>query len=410
MKIDFTSIREDFPILQQTNRGVPLVYLDSSATSQKPQYVIDAINNYYRNDNANIHRGVYELSERATRDYENARANIQRFINAEHAHEIIFVRGTTEAINLVAQSYGRTKLQDQDEIIISTMEHHSNIVPWQMLSEQIGTVLRVIPLTKSGELDMAAYKKLFSDRTKMVAIVHASNALGTINPIKEITKIAHERQVPVLVDGAQAIPHLPVDVRDLDCDFYAFSAHKAYGPTGIGVLYGKEKYLERMSPYQGGGDMIESVSFTKTTFNKLPFRFEAGTPNIAGVAGLNAAVNYLKNIGMENVAAHEQELLAYATEKLAAIPGLKIIGTAKQKVGVISFTMEGIHPHDLGTILDEHGIAIRAGHHCAMPLMDYLKISATARASFGIYNTKADVDKLVLGLKEAQRIFDVVAT
>jgi cysteine desulfurase/selenocysteine lyase len=408
MKPDFAAIRADFPILRQTNRGAPLVYLDNSATSQKPQYVIDAISNYYSNDNANIHRGVYELSERATRDFENARVNIQHFINAAHAHEIIFVRGTTEAINLVAQSYGRTKLQDQDEIIISTMEHHSNIVPWQMLAEQIGTVLRIIPISQTGELDINAYKKLFSKRTKMVAIVHASNALGTINPIKEMVAIAHANQVPVLVDGAQAIPHMPVDVQELDCDFYAFSAHKAYGPTGIGVLYGKEKILERMAPYQGGGDMIETVSFAKTTFNKLPYRFEAGTPDIAGVVGLNAAINYLKNIGMEHIAAHEQELLAYATRKLSAMPGLTIIGTAAKKVGVISFTIDGIHPHDLGTILDEHGIAIRAGHHCAMPLMDFFKLPATARASFGIYNTRTDVDQLVIALEEAQRLFNVV--
>jgi cysteine desulfurase/selenocysteine lyase len=408
MKPDFAAIRADFPILRQTNRGAPLVYLDNSATSQKPQYVIDAISNYYSNDNANIHRGVYELSERATRDFENARVNIQHFINAAHAHEIIFVRGTTEAINLVAQSYGRTKLQDQDEIIISTMEHHSNIVPWQMLAEQIGTVLRIIPISQTGELDINAYKKLFSKRTKMVAVVHASNALGTINPIKEMVAIAHANQVPVLVDGAQAIPHMPVDVQELDCDFYAFSAHKAYGPTGIGVLYGKEKILERMAPYQGGGDMIETVSFAKTTFNKLPYRFEAGTPDIAGVVGLNAAINYLKNIGMEHIAAHEQELLAYATRKLSAMPGLTIIGTAAKKVGVISFTIDGIHPHDLGTILDEHGIAIRAGHHCAMPLMDFFKLPATARASFGIYNTRTDVDQLVIALEEAQRLFNVV--
>jgi cysteine desulfurase/selenocysteine lyase len=403
--VDFAKLREDFPLLKELNRGKPLVYLDNSATNQKPQYVIDAINNYYCRDNANIHRGVYELSERTTRDYENARMNIQRFINAKHSHEIIFVRGTTEAINLVAQSYGRSQLKAQDEIIISAMEHHSNIVPWQMLADQVGAVLRVIPITDDGEIDLEEYEKLFSTKTKIVAVVHASNALGTINPIKRMVAFAHNFNVPVLIDGAQAFPHMPVDMQELDCDFYTFSAHKAYGPTGIGVLYGKEKYLEKMPPYQGGGDMIESVSFTKTTFNKLPFRFEAGTPNIAGVLGFNAALNYLKNIGMENIAAREHHLLDFATEKLLTLPGLKIIGTAKQKVGVISFVLEGIHPHDISTVLDASGIAVRAGHHCAMPVMERFKVPATVRASFGLYNTESDINALFKGLQEAQRLF-----
>ncbi len=405
MIVDFIKLRDDFPLLKEQNRGQPVIYLDNSATNQKPQYVIDAINNYYCRDNANIHRGVYELSERTTRDFENARENVQRFINARFAHEIIFTRGTTEAINLVAQSYGRSQFQPHDEIIISTMEHHSNIVPWQMVAEQTGAVLRIIPISDSGEIDLEAYEKSFTARTKMVAVVHASNALGTINPIKRMAQLAHTQAVPILVDGAQAFPHMPVDVQDLDCDFYAFSSHKAYGPTGVGVLYGKEKYLEIMPPYQGGGDMIESVTFKKTTYNKLPFRFEAGTPNIAGVIGFNAALNYLRNIGMEKIAAREHELLNYATDQLHSVPGLKIIGTAKQKVGVISFVMDGVHPHDIGTILDENGVCVRAGHHCAMPLMERLGIPATVRASFGLYNSEADVNALVRALQQVRELF-----
>ncbi|MDR3478207.1 MAG: cysteine desulfurase [Gammaproteobacteria bacterium] len=405
MTIDFDKLRGEFPLLKETTRGKPLIYLDNSATNQKPQVVIDALNHYYCHDNANIHRGVYELSERATREFEKARVEIQTFINAAHSHEIIFVRGATEGINLVAQSYGRSQLKADDEIIISTMEHHSNIVPWQMLTEQVGAKLRVIPISDSGEIDIDDYKKLFNARTKMVAIAHASNALGTINPIKEMAAIAHEHGVPILVDGAQAFPHMPVDVQDLDCDFYVFSSHKAYGPTGIGVLYGKEKLLEKMPPYQGGGDMIESVSFTKTTYNKLPFKFEAGTPDIAGVIGFGVAVKYLKAIGMQNIAAHEQDLLVYGTQKLSAIPGLKIIGTAKQKVGVISFVLEGVHPHDIGTILDDEGVAIRAGHHCAMPVMERYHIPATVRASFGLYNTNADIDALVKGIMAVKKVF-----
>lgn len=399
------TIKKDFPILQQMNRGKPLVYLDSSVTSQKPHTVIAAMQNYYSDNNANIHRGVYELSERATRLYEEARQYIKQFINAKHAHEVIFVRGATEGINLVAQSYGRSRFKAGDEIIISTMEHHANIVPWQMLVDQCGAVLRIIPISDAGEIDMDAYQKLFNSRTKMVAVVHASNVLGTINPIKKMTEIAHANAVPVLVDGAQAFPHMPVDVQALDCDFYVFSSHKAYGPTGLGVLYGKTNLLDNMPPYQGGGDMIETVSFAKTTYNKLPAKFEAGTPHIAGVIGFHAALQYLQTIGMATIAEHEKTLLTYATERLINIPELKIIGTAKDKVGVISFVLSDIHPHDIGTVLDHQGIAVRAGHHCAMPLMERFQVPATVRASFGIYNTKEDIDALVTGLEEVKRLF-----
>ncbi len=404
-KVDIVALRNEFPLLQQTMRGKPLIYLDNSATSQKPQCVIDSITHYYSHDNANIHRGVYELSERATRQYEDSRVAIQQFIYAEHAHEIIFVRGATEAINLVAQSYGRSVFKSKGEIIISAMEHHSNIVPWQMICEEMGAVLKIIPMSDSGEIDLESYQKLFSPRTQFVAVTHASNALGTINPVKEMIRIAHEQGVPVLLDGAQAFPHMPVNVRDLDCDFYVFSSHKAYGPTGVGVLYAKTKWLEKMPPYQTGGDMIESVTFEKTTYNKLPFKFEAGTPNIAGVIGFGAAIAFLNKVGMENIAAHEQILLHYATEKLKTINGLKIIGSAKNKVGVVSFVLDGIHPHDIGTILDDKGIAVRAGHHCAMPVMQRFQLPATVRASFGLYNTEADIDALVIGLNEVKKVF-----
>lgn len=397
--------KHDFPILQQKIHGKPVVFLDSAASSQKPQCVIDALVQYYQTDHANIHRGVYELSERATRLYEEARNTIQKFIHAESPHEIIFVRGTTEAINLVAQSYGRAHFQKGDEIILSEMEHHSNIVPWQLLAEELGLVLRIIPVSDKGELDLITYKKLFSPRTKMVAIAHASNVLGTINPIKEMTALAHEHNVPVLVDGAQAFPHMPVDVRDLDCDFYTFSSHKAYGPTGVGVLYGKTALLEKMPPYQGGGSMIEQVTFAKTTYAKLPYKFEAGTPNIADTIAFATAINYLSGIGMQAIVEHEQALLTYAMEKLATIPEIKILGLAKNKVGVISFTFSDIHPHDIGTVLDHQGIAVRAGHHCAQPLMDRFHIPACVRASFGIYNSKEDVDALVAGLLEVKRLF-----
>jgi cysteine desulfurase/selenocysteine lyase len=399
------TIKNDFPILEQTNRGRPLIYLDSSATSQKPQPVIAAMQHYYQKDNANIHRGIYELSERSTQNYEQTRAVVKDFINARNTHEIIFVRGATEGINLVAQAYGRQFLKAGDEVIISTMEHHSNIVPWQLLSAQNGIEIRVIPIFDNGEIDLEAYQKLFTPRTKFVAVSHASNVLGTINPIKIMADIAHKHDVPILVDGAQALPHIPVDVQALDCDFYVFSGHKAYGPTGIGVLYGKSELLNSMPPYQGGGDMIERVSFTKTTYNKPPFRFEAGTPNIAGVIGLRAALDYLKTIGMSEIAAHEQQLLRYANQQLADFPGLTILGTAKEKLGVISFVLSDVHPHDIATVLDHEGIAVRAGHHCAMPLIERLHVPATVRASFGLYNTESDVDALVAGLHEVKRLF-----
>ncbi len=396
--------KKDFPIFAQNSQDKPWVYLDSSSSSQKPECVITAVANYYRNDHANVHRGIYELSQRATHLYEKTRKKVQQSINAVHAHEIIFTRGTTESINLVAQSYGHACFKAGDEIILSAMEHHSNIVPWQMLQAQLGLKLKVIPLLDAGELDLLAYEKLFSSRTKMVAISHASNVLGTINPIKKIIAIAHAENVPVLVDGAQAYPHMPVDVQALDCDFYAFSAHKAYGPTGVGVLYGKTALFEKMPPYQGGGSMIESVSFEKTTYAKLPYKFEAGTPNIAGVVGFFAALEYLENIGMKAIAQHEQELLVYATTKLMLIPGLKILGTAKDKLGVLSFVIENIHPHDIGTVLDHEGIAVRAGHHCAMPLMDRYRVPGCVRASFGLYNSREDVDALVVGLAKVLEV------
>src|SRR3990167_1570302 len=390
--------KNDFPILTQLIHGKPLVYLDSAASSQKPKSVIDALSHYYQHDHANIHRGVYELSERATKAYEQARSHIQHFIHAAHAHEIIFVRGTTEAINLVAQSYGRSQFKAGDEIILSAMEHHSNIVPWQLLANQCGITLKVVPVSDEGELDLTAYEKLFSPATKMVAIIHASNVLGTLNPIKEMVKIAHAHDVPFLVDGAQAFPHVSVDVQDLDCDFYTISAHKAYGPTGIGALYGKTAYLEKMPPYQGGGDMIERVSFSETTYAKLPHKFEAGTPSIADVIGFSASISYLEKITMQKVSAHEQELLSYALSQLKAIPGLRLMGMPKERIGVISFVLDDIHPHDIGTVLDHEGIAVRAGHHCAMPLIERFGIPACVRASFGIYNSCEDIDALVSGL------------
>lgn len=400
------NIKNKFPIFNQLIHGKPLVYLDNSATSQKPKSVIEAIADYYRNDNANVHRGVYKLSQRATHSFEKTREHIKKFINAAAKHEIIFTRGTTEAINLVAQSYGRANLKAGDEIILSAMEHHSNIVPWQLISEQCGAQIRVIPISDAGEIDLDAYQKLFSARTKIVAIAHASNALGTINPIKKMIEIAHAHHVPVLIDGAQAFPHLPVDVQELDCDFYVFSSHKAYGPTGVGILYGKTKLLENMPPYQGGGDMIESVTFEKSTYNKLPYKFEAGTPNIADVVGFDAALTFLEEIGMQQIASHEQELLAYAAEKFSEMKEIKIIGTAKEKVGVISFMLGDIHPHDVGTILDHHGIAVRAGHHCAMPVMERFNVPATVRISFGVYNSIEDIDALMHGLHAVKRLFD----
>ena len=398
-------VRKDFPLLHQRVHGKPLVYLDNAATTQKPQSVIDALTRYYTAENANVHRGIHTLSEQATQAYEGAREKVRHFLNAAETHEIVFVRGATEAINLVAQSYGRSFLSAGDEIVISAMEHHSNIVPWQMVCEQVGAQLRVIPFTHTGELVLNEYERLLNERTKVVAVTHVSNALGTINPVKELIERAHARHIPVLVDGAQAAPHLPVDVQDLDCDFYAFSGHKLYGPTGIGVLYGKAALLERMPPYQGGGDMISVVTFEKTHYNTLPYKFEAGTPNIAGVIGLGAALDYIQELGLDRIAAYEAALLAYATDALSAIPGLQIIGTAQEKAGVISFVLDCAHPHDIGTILDREGVAIRAGHHCAMPVMQRFGVPATARASFACYNTHQEVDALVQGMHSVIEVF-----
>lgn len=403
-QIDFSLLRRDFPILKETNRNKPITYLDSAASAQKPRVVVDAISHFYTHDYANIHRGIYELSERATQLYEAARVDVQQFIHAAYAEEIIFVRGTTEGINLIAQCMSG-KLQAGDEIIVSELEHHSNIVPWYLLKERLGVILKVIPVTDEGALDLAAYQTLFSPRTKCVAVGHVSNALGTINPIKDITAIAHAHGVPVIVDGAQAVPHMPVDVQALDCDFYVFSGHKLYGPTGIGVLYGKKALLDELPPYQGGGEMIETVTFAKTTFAKTPHKFEAGTPDIAGVIGLAAAIRYLQAIGMPAIFAHEQALLQYAEPTILAIPGLRIIGTAKPKVGVISFVLDGIHPHDIGTVLDHEGIAVRAGHHCAQPLMERMQVPATVRASFGVYTNEQDIDTLIAAIQLAKRMF-----
>jgi cysteine desulfurase/selenocysteine lyase len=398
-------VRKDFPILSEKVHGKSLVYFDNAATSQKPQVVIDAVHRYLATYNANIHRGVHDLSERATEAYETGRKNVQRFINAAQAREVIFVRGTTEAINLVAQSYGRTHIGAGDEIVISAMEHHSNIVPWQILCEQTGAVLRVVPINDAGELLLDEYEKLLTPRTRLVSVVHVSNSLGTINPVREIIHLAHRQGIPVLVDGAQAVPHLTVDVRELDCDFYAFSGHKVFGPTGIGVLYGKAELLEAMPPYQGGGDMIKSVTFEKTIYNDLPYKFEAGTPHIAGVIGLGAAVDYLSGIGLEKIRAYEHGLLVSATEALTAIPGLRVIGTAREKASLISFVLDGVHAHDVGTILDHDGVAIRAGHHCTMPLMQRFGVPATARASLTFYNTKEEIDVLIRAIHKAIELF-----
>jgi cysteine desulfurase/selenocysteine lyase len=404
-RLDVAKVREDFPVLHQKIHGKPLVYLDNAATSQKPIPVIEAEKSFYENDNSNIHRGVHELSERSTRAYEDTRVKVQRFLNAAEGREIIFLRGTTEAINLVAQTYGRRNVGAGDEVLITAMEHHSNIVPWQMLAEEKGSKLVVAPINDAGELILEEFEKLLSPRTKLVAVAHVSNALGTINPIARIVELAHGRQVPVLVDGAQAAPHREVDVRALDCDFYAFSGHKVFGPTGVGVLYGKARLLEAMPPYQGGGDMISSVTFAKTIYNVIPHKFEAGTPNIAGVVGLGAAIDYLNSLGLENIAAYEEELLDYATRAISKIPGVHIIGTAKEKSAVISFVMEGIHPHDVGTVLDQEGIAVRTGHHCAQPVMQRFGVPATTRASLAFYNTKAEIDALAAGIRKVKEIF-----
>ncbi len=402
---DVNQIRTDFPILKEKARGHKLVYLDNAATSQKPKAVIDAIVGYYEHDNANIHRGVHYLSEKATDDFESARKAVQKFVNAKQASEIIFVRSATEAINLVAQTYGRVHVGEGDEVLITAMEHHSDIVPWQLLCEEKKATLRVVPINERGELILEEFERLLGPRTKIVAVGHVSNALGTINPLKKMIAMAHAKNIPVVVDGAQAAPHLRIDVQDLDCDFYAISGHKMYGPTGIGVLYGKMALLELMPPYQGGGDMISSVTFDKTTYNRVPHKFEAGTPDMSGAVGLHAAIEYLNRLGMDNIAAYENDLLAYATQKLSAIPGVRLIGTAKEKASVLSFVIEGVHPHDIGTILDQEGIAIRTGHHCAQPVMECFGVDATARASLGLYNTREEIDALVRGIEKVREVF-----
>jgi cysteine desulfurase/selenocysteine lyase len=402
---DVAKLREDFPALKQTIHGHPLVYLDNAATAQKPQSVIDAIVKFYAVDCANIHRGVHELSQRSTKTYELTRSKVKKFLNARNQQEVIFVRGTTEGINLVTQTWGRNNVKAGDEIIIAGLEHHSNIVPWQMLCEETGALLRVIPIDDNGDLILDEYAKLLNPRTRMVAIGHVSNALGTINPARKIIEMAHSAGALALVDGAQAVPHMKVDVQALDADFYAFSGHKLFGPTGIGVLYGKTDLLNAMPPYQGGGDMIRTVTFEKTTYNDLPYKFEAGTPDIAGGIGLGAAVDYVNRVGIDKIAAYEHELLLYGTEAVSQISGLRIIGTAREKAAVISFVMEGIHPHDIGTVLDRMGIAVRTGHHCAQPVMDRYQIPATTRASFAFYNTTAEIDSLVNGLHKVKEIF-----
>ena len=402
---DVQKVRRDFPILNQRIHGKPLVYLDNAATTQKPQAVIDAMVRSYAEDNANIHRGVHLLSERATRAYEEAREKVQRFLNAATSREIIFVRGTTEAINLVAQTFGRANVRQGDEVLVTEMEHHSNIVPWQLLCEEKGAKLNVLPITDDGELRMDLLDGLLTERTKIVAVVHVSNSLGTINPIKTIVEKAHARGIPVLVDGAQAVAHMPVDVQALDADFYALSGHKLFGPTGIGVLWGRLSLLDTMPPYQGGGDMISAVTFKKTTYNVVPNKFEAGTPNIAGSVGLGAAIDYLRALDVTAIRTYEDELLAYGTRALASVPGVRIVGTAAQKASILSFVMEDVHPHDIGTILDQEGVAIRTGHHCTQPLMDRLKVPATARASLALYNTREEIDALVGALGKVREIF-----
>ncbi len=402
---DVNRIREDFPILKQQVNGNPLVYLDNGATSQKPQSVIDAIVEYYTTTNSNVHRGVHTMSQQATDGYEGARSKVRQFINAGKDEEIIFTRNTTEGINLVAHSYGRQNIGPGDDIIVSNMEHHSNIVPWQMLCEEKGANLKVVPIDDSGELVMDEYRKMLSSRTKLVSITHVSNALGTILPAKQIVAMAHSHGAPVLLDGAQAVPHMPVDMQDLDCDFYVFSGHKLFGPTGIGILYGKEEFLNAMPPFLGGGEMIKSVTFEKTIYNDLPYKFEGGTPDIAGAIGLGAAIDYVNGLGFDQITAHEEELLQYGTQALESIDGVQLIGTAAHKAGILSFVMDAAHPHDIGTILDEQGIAIRTGHHCAQPVMQRFQIPATARASLAFYNTKEDIDALVKGIDRVLEVF-----
>ena len=404
---DVERIRQDFPILQRLIRGHPLVYLDSAATTQKPQAVLDALARYYAEGNANIHRGVYVLSEEATQAYDAARGKVQRFLNAASSREIVFTRNSTESINLVAQSFGRQNIAPGDEVVITHMEHHSNIVPWQLLCEQVGARLRVAPIDDTGTLQLDEMERLIGPRTRLVSVVHLSNSLGTVNPVREIVDMAHRRNVPVLIDGSQAVYHMPVDVQAIDCDFYVCTGHKLYGPTGIGVLYGRESWLERMPPYQGGGDMIRSVTFDKTTYADLPNKFEAGTPHIAGAVGLGAAVDYVQAIGFERLAAHEADLLAYGTAALSEVKGLRLIGTAARKASILSFVMKGAHPHDVGTIVDTEGVAIRTGHHCTQPVMDRFGVPATARASVAMYNTRAEIDALVRALERVREVFPV---
>ena len=402
---DAERVRADFPILATSVNGRPLVYLDSAASSQRPRAVLRAVEDYETHSHANVHRGVHALSQAATAAYEGARERVRRFVNARSPREVIFVRGTTEAINLVAQAYGRARFGPGDEILITALEHHANIVPWQMLRDQTGCTLRVAPINRRGELEFEEFTRLLGPRTRLVAVAHVSNALGTVLPLKRIIDAAHGHGAVVLVDGAQAVPHLPVDVRALGADFYTFSGHKLYGPTGIGVLYGREELLEAMPPWQGGGDMILTVSFERSTWNELPYKFEAGTPNMSGAVGLAAAMDYLEGLGIEAVAAHEQQLLRQATEELARLPDIELVGTAAHKASVLSFTMKGVHAHDLGTILDAEGVAVRTGHHCAMPVMTFFGIPATARASFGCYNTSGDVKRLVAALRKAREVF-----
>ena len=405
LAFDVKRIREDFPILKQKVHGKPLVYLDNAATSQKPAKVIEAILRFYTHDCSNVHRGVHLLSERATEEYEGVRIKVQRFLNAPDSREIVFVRGTTEGINLVAQSYGRQNVKAGDEVLITAMEHHSNIVPWQILCEEKNAVLRVAPINDRGELILEEFEKLLNARTRLVAIAHVSNALGSINPVRQIVQMAHDLNVPVLVDGAQATPHMQVDVQELGCDFYALSGHKVFGPTGIGALYGKAELLEAMPPFQGGGDMISSVTFEKTIYNVIPYKFEAGTPNIAGVFGLGAALDYVNQIGLANITSYEHALLSYATEAINQISGVRIIGTAREKAGVISFVLDGVHAHDVGTILDREGIAVRTGHHCAQPVMDRFGVPATVRASLAFYNTKQEINALAAGIQRVKALF-----
>jgi len=403
--LDVERIRRDFPILARRVHGKPLVYLDNAATTQKPQHVIDRLVSYYREENANIHRGVHLLSVEATDAYDETRAAVRRFLNAADAREIVFVRGTTEGINLVAATYGRSHVGAGDEVVITEMEHHSNIVPWQMLCEEKGAHLRVVPITDSGELRLDEYERMLTARTRIVAVTHVSNALGTINPVDSLVRLAHDRGIPVLIDGAQAVAHMPVDVQALGCDFYVFSGHKVFGPTGVGVLYGRAALLDAMPPYQGGGDMIRSVTFERTLYNDVPFKFEAGTPNIAGVGGLGAAIGYLDSVGIDRVNAYERDLVAYGTEALSAIPGVRLTGTAPHKAGILAFVMGDVHPHDIGTILDREGIAVRTGHHCCQPLMARLGVAATVRASLGLYNTREEIDALVRSLGAAKAVF-----